>query len=416
MAPYAAPEVIDGETPTPASDQYSLAAITYEWLFGKPVDGLANRPVDVKAMPGIDRIALARAFSRALSAEPDKRFTTCTGFCDALAAAVEPELPLSAFDAGDEADSVDPVEPFLPESAAPNVDDVKIVAEETNLTAAQPDFDAIDASIEADAVPSWNTQPVTPVRESQRFSGTALILAVLVGAVFGFAAGYMARPRALQTRPVETFATPPGADNPAASEAKPAEKAPVRETATVPAPEPKEEAPKIVAKNGRLLVRSLPSGATVSVDGVEKGVTPLALRDLDYGAINLTIARNGYVPESRRVVITSGRPSRSLDVRLAAAAPPKAAPKHSETAPRPSTPATLSRTGTLNVDSRPAGANVLINGKASGKTPITIDDLPPGEYRVVMTMPGYHNFSTTVRVIAGERVRAAASLTAQEQE
>jgi hypothetical protein len=67
------------------------------------------------------------------------------------------------------------------------------------------------------------------------------------------------------------------------------------------------------------------------------------------------------------------------------------------------------------VESRPVGATVTINGKPSGATPITINDLEPGEYRILMTMPGYRNFATTVRVVAGERARAAASLTALEQ-
>ena len=59
---------------------------------------------------------------------------------------------------------------------------------------------------------------------------------------------------------------------------------------------------------------------------------------------------------------------------------------------------------------------MTINGKASGTTPLTIDALAPGEYRIMMVMPGYHNFATTVRVVAGERVRAAYSLTALEQQ
>ena len=66
-APYIAPEVVDGGAPTPASDQFSLAAITYEWLFGRRIDGPAYRTVDVKPMPGVDRIGLAKAFSRALA-------------------------------------------------------------------------------------------------------------------------------------------------------------------------------------------------------------------------------------------------------------------------------------------------------------------------------------------------------------
>jgi hypothetical protein len=73
-------------------------------------------------------------------------------------------------------------------------------------------------------------------------------------------------------------------------------------------------------------------------------------------------------------------------------------------------------TGVLAVDSRPLGAAVSVNGAPRGKTPLTINDLAPGDYRILMSLPGYRSFTTTVRVVAGERVRAAASLTAQEQE
>jgi hypothetical protein len=434
IPPYAAPEVEEGEAPTSRSDQYSLAAIAYEWLFGRPIDGPARRSVDVRTMPGVDRAVLSKAFTRALSPEPGDRFGTCSEFCDALAAATTPELPLLAFDAGDEADNIDPVGPFIPESPAPNVDDVKIVAEETNLTASQPDLDAIDVavpfdsdhddaflgqgkSIEPSAVSSWNPPAAVSAKQRAQFGGTALILAAVVGAVFGFAAGYMARPRALQSRPAETFAVPPGTENAVASAEKPAPKAPTTkspEAASAP-----QALQKPAAKAGRLLVRSSPSGATVSVDGVEKGVTPLALRDLEFGTRSVTIARSGYVAESRRVPITAARPSRSLDVRLFAASKPPA-PKGRDATPRPGTPATLGKsaaaTGGLNIDSRPVGAAVTINGKARGKTPLAINDLPPGDYQILMTMPGYRNYATTVRVVAGERVRAAASLTVQEQE
>jgi hypothetical protein len=59
---------------------------------------------------------------------------------------------------------------------------------------------------------------------------------------------------------------------------------------------------------------------------------------------------------------------------------------------------------------------VTINGQPRGNTPLTINDLAPGEYEVLMSMPGYRTFTTSVRVVAGERVRAAASLTALEQQ
>jgi hypothetical protein len=230
----------------------------------------------------------------------------------------------------------------------------------------------------------------------------------------------MARPRALQSGPPQTMATaPPDAAVPATPKESIAPTAPAPKA---PAPAPKAPAPKALEAPkapqapsdsvGRILVRSDPGGATVTVDGVAKGTTPVAVRELALGTRNVVVARRGYLPETRSVTITAARPARTLDVRLSAeaAAPPL----------RPSTPATIGRPastrGSLQVDSRPSGAAVSIDGKPVGTTPLTVNDLAPADYRIEMVLPGYQNFSTTVRVVAGERVRAAASLTAQEQE
>jgi hypothetical protein len=433
VAPYAAPELAEGPA-TPASDQYGLAAIAYEWLFGRPIDHPAHRPVEVRSMPGVDRVALSKAFTRALAPKPAGRFASCTDFCRALTDATTPELPLVALDS---LEDDDPVGPFMPESldrANPNVDDIKIVAEESFLTAAHPDLDAMSPPVAEPVdtpVAAWNPSASSNASRSlepQRFGAMALFLAVFVGAVFGFAAGYMARPRALQTGAPQEIATPGETDAEIATAGKtearspdaspsdaPAARASDAATPASKAPAPKAPAaPEAPSSVGRLLVRSTPSGASVSVNGVAKGATPLALRDLDSGTLNVVVSRPGYISETRRVVISNDRPARTLDVRLAAAAAP------AQAIPRPSTPATIGRpaatTGSLIVDSRPSGATVTINGRASGSTPVTITDLTPGEYRVVMSLPGFHNFATTVRVVAGERVRAAASLTALEQE
>jgi hypothetical protein len=73
-------------------------------------------------------------------------------------------------------------------------------------------------------------------------------------------------------------------------------------------------------------------------------------------------------------------------------------------------------TGSLLVESRPSGAAVSLDGRPRGATPLTINDLEAGEYTVTLTLKGFERFAATVRVVAGERARAAASLTAQEQE
>lgn len=406
--PYLAPEVAAGGVATPAADQFAFAAIAYEWMFGKPISGPAERPVEVRNLPGIDRAALSKAFSRALAPEPSRRFASCAAFCAAVQESVVPSLPLGAL-----ADDEDPVEPFVPE-APPAIPDLPIIAEESTAAAAQPDLDVINpgpSPIPAVAVDSWRPSAMAiPERQpTPRFGALALILATLLGAVFGFAAGYMARPRALQTAPIASGLS--AEDAPAPTPAPVAPKAPETPTPARKAPEaPQAQVPS--ARIGRLLVRSSPSGASVSVDGVSRGVTPLALRELDLGAREIAIERRGYIAEKRRVVLTEARPSRSVEVRLsaaAAAAPVRPAPPASQARP-------AATAGVLAVESRPPGAAVTINGKPVGVTPLTINDLAPGDYRITMTLAGYRDFATTVRVVAGERVRAAASLTAQEQE
>lgn len=415
---------------TREADQYALATIAYEWMFGRPPikhrsdpdyepTGAGDRPVDVRSLPGVDRTALSRAFTRALSPEPSRRFGSCADFVDAIAESVMPSLPLMAGD-----DDADPVGPFMPERPEP--------------MAIEPEPDLVINPVvatESAFAAAEETPAASADRQGERFSGLALILAAIVGMVAGFAAGYMARPRALQSRPPTEMAA--GTDNDlrtAAPSAPPL--APEARKAPTPAPKA-PAAPQAPTKVGRLLVRSTPSGANVEVDGVARGVTPLALRDLDLGAREITVTRRGYVPEERRIVLTKARPSRSVEVRMtgqAAAASASAAEGRSgaiapERArrdaraggpPRPSTPASLGKvavsTGVLAVESRPVGASVTVNGKPSGHTPLTINDLPPGDYRVTMSLPGYRNVATTVRVVAGERARAAARLTEQEQE
>ncbi len=66
-APYSAPEVVGGHCATPLSDQYSLAAIAFEWMFGRPITHAGDRPIEVRSMPGVDRPALSKAFTRALA-------------------------------------------------------------------------------------------------------------------------------------------------------------------------------------------------------------------------------------------------------------------------------------------------------------------------------------------------------------
>jgi hypothetical protein len=98
-----------------------------------------------------------------------------------------------------------------------------------------------------------------------------------------------------------------------------------------------------------------------------------------------------------------------VDVRLTRAA----------SAPRPAAPAPeaapTARTGSLVIESRPTGATIILNGRQVGTTPMTIDDLEPGTYTVQLQLADFRPIRTTVRVVAGARARAAASLVSAQE-
>ncbi len=208
----------------------------------------------------------------------------------------------------------------------------------------------------------------------------------------------VAEPEASPSRAATT--TP---ESPVVAGRAPADDAPMPMTPAKTPPQARPAAPE--PPPGRLLVRSTPAGATVFVDDERRGVTPATLRDLALGTRRVRVQRDGYAPETLQVTLTRERPSRTLDVRMRR--PPAAA------APASTPPA--AKTGTLVIESRPSGASALVNGRSVGATPVTIEDLAPGAYTVQMQLAGFRPFTTTVRVVAGTRVRAAGSLTGVQE-
>jgi hypothetical protein len=53
---------------------------------------------------------------------------------------------------------------------------------------------------------------------------------------------------------------------------------------------------------------------------------------------------------------------------------------------------------------------VLIDGSVVGTTPLVLSDLEPGPRQVRIELPGHRPWTTTATVVAGQRVRVAASL------
>jgi hypothetical protein len=100
----------------------------------------------------------------------------------------------------------------------------------------------------------------------------------------------------------------------------------------------------------------------------------------------------------RQVVLTSERPSRTLEVQLLPFVARAAVPA----SPRP-------LEGSVVIDSRPSGASVFVDGRAAGITPLTLT-LAPGPHTVRFEHIGHRPVTTPVEVKAGERTRVATRL------
>jgi hypothetical protein len=105
----------------------------------------------------------------------------------------------------------------------------------------------------------------------------------------------------------------------------------------------------------------------------------------------VTVARDGYTPDDRRVALSAAHPTVTVETTLAPVAPP-------------------ATTGTLVVESRPVGATVFVDGRQIGVTPLSMPEVTPGTLRIRLQLAGFNPWVTTAQIQAGTRTRVAASL------
>jgi hypothetical protein len=130
------------------------------------------------------------------------------------------------------------------------------------------------------------------------------------------------------------------------------------------------------AGEGELVVQSRPVAARVSIDGEERGVTPLTL-SLPSGAHVLEVQSGKSEPRVIPLAIRAGvQTAQYIELQ------------------------NVAMTGSLDIRSDPSGARVTIDGQARGTTPVTVRDLAPGEHQVVIDARG-RKVTQTVRVDAG---------------
>ncbi|MBW2080103.1 MAG: PEGA domain-containing protein, partial [Deltaproteobacteria bacterium] len=129
---------------------------------------------------------------------------------------------------------------------------------------------------------------------------------------------------------------------------------------------------------GSLVVRSSPVGATVFLDGKEKGVTPLNLENVEKGLHIVKVAKNCFSLKEKKVDITASKKI-DIDIKLE------------------------SLCGSLVVKSTPDGAIVFVDGKEKGVTPLNLDNLRKGNLSVKLIKEGFETESKIITVKPSEK-------------
>jgi hypothetical protein len=153
---------------------------------------------------------------------------------------------------------------------------------------------------------------------------------------------------------------------------------------------------------GSLQISSTPSDAAIYIDGVLQGPTPKTISGLSAGSHAVRVTKTGYVDYSASITVIGGQ---TLPLKLNLV--PRTQPTGSTS---PTTPSQPGGVGTIAVESSPPGANVYLDGKPSGTTPVTIPDVNAGSHALLLTMQGYSDASKSIDVAAGSQNQVSMDL------
>jgi len=135
-----------------------------------------------------------------------------------------------------------------------------------------------------------------------------------------------------------------------------------------------------IKKEGTLIIKSNPSGATVYINNDKKGLTPLKI-SLSPGSYNLKIEKEDYLTYTDSIVL-----------------------KENATIEKDYSLHPIPKTSYLTVYSDPTDAQVFLNDKPIGNTPITNYKIEKGEYSLRVKKEGYKEYLTKFTVEYGQTI------------
>lgn len=200
------------------------------------------------------------------------------------------------------------------------------------------------------------------------------------------------------------------------------------------------------ANTGSLYVESSPRGASIYLDGNYEGETPKRIDFIPVGSHTVRLSKDGYKDHVQQVWIEANRVTtvsvsliaETTRYKLTINSNPSGAWTYIDGIPRGTTPTYVYVTpgyheiklqlqgyldyeetiyvtrdmllninlqtaeGALVVFSEPSGADVYIDGRYYGRTPITIQRIPVGRKIVTLKMSGYADWSEDVLIETGQ--------------
>lgn len=206
----------------------------------------------------------------------------------------------------------------------------------------------------------------------------------------------------------------------------------------------------------RVSVTSQPTGASVVIDGKDRGVTPLVMFDLPPGRHHLKCRLAGYretdrffrtddvrfvekhevLEEVKGILLVRSEPA-GCDIlvdgqsvgttpRLVANLPVKDrytlklrkagyleqsfSVKFDGRVPLVKDVKLVRSSGCVDVSSEPVGAEVTVNGIVRGHTPLSVEDVPKGRATIKLSLPGFKEEVRELAINAGDRQMLALSL------
>ena len=128
-----------------------------------------------------------------------------------------------------------------------------------------------------------------------------------------------------------------------------------------------------------VLITSSPDSATVEFQGKKLGQTPVVITDLRHGQYTAELNRHGYTKQTASWTINSAVPQ-LIEINLD------------------------SNIGTLVLNSEPEGAEVLLDGKEIGRTPLK-ESVEEGRHSIELRKTGYNPVVQTVQIKSSSVVK-----------